>query len=213
MKNLIMKKVIFTSLISLMSLSLWSQQTIVIDGQINNNAGNSITVSIEFLDSLQRQLFTIISDTSGYYIDTVTITTPGPAVTGYATASITDCNSNLVYTTTTYSSNTAALTMNLNYCGTNPPSQCQALFSRTQALDSNRNLIPGHVIITDMSTGSNLQYLWDFGDSTTSTSKNPHHTYSGNGPYTLCLTVTDSNCTSTFCDFSICTSKWLNIFT
>lgn len=30
--------------------------------------------------------------------------------------------------------------------------------------------------------------------------KNPSHTYSGNGPYVLCLTVTDSNCISTYCD-------------
>ena len=41
--------------------------------------------------------------------------------------------------------------------------------------------------------GGPLQYLWDFGDSTTSTQANPTHTYSGTGirSFTVTLTVTD----------------------
>ena len=47
--------------------------------------------------------------------------------------------------------------------------------------------------------------LWDFGDGNTSTEMFPNHTYAGDGPYTLCLTVTlddpdnNSSCTVTFC--------------
>ncbi len=36
-------------------------------------------------------------------------------------------------------------------------------------------------------------YAWDFGDSNTSTDKNPVHTYAGKGNYTVGLTVTDAN--------------------
>lgn len=46
-----------------------------------------------------------------------------------------------------------------------------------------------------------VDYLWDFGDSTTSTLQYPTHTYAGAGPYQLCLTITDSSgCTDTHCD-------------
>lgn len=52
------------------------------------------------------------------------------------------------------------------------------------------------------STGSNLTYLWDFGDGNTSTQQYPSHTYNATGYYTVCLTVTDSTggCTHTYCD-------------
>lgn len=44
-------------------------------------------------------------------------------------------------------------------------------------------------------------YLWDFGDGSSSNQPNPTHTYSADGTYTVCVTVTDSiNCISTFCD-------------
>ena len=80
------------------------------------------------------------------------------------------------------------------------PPTCSALFSKAQAVDSNNNPVPGHLVITDQSTGSNLSYLWTFGDGDSSTAQNPTHTYAGNGPYVLCLTVSNSNCTDTYCD-------------
>ncbi|TVR38250.1 MAG: T9SS C-terminal target domain-containing protein [Cryomorphaceae bacterium] len=49
------------------------------------------------------------------------------------------------------------------------------------------------------------ELLWDFGDGNTSTDLFPIHTYSGDGPYLLCLTVTLDDpdnagfCTVTFC--------------
>jgi len=39
----------------------------------------------------------------------------------------------------------------------------------------------------------NYNYLWDFGDSTTSTEMTPSHGYSAAGSYTVTLTVTDGN--------------------
>jgi xanthomonalisin len=49
---------------------------------------------------------------------------------------------------------------------------------------------------TDSSTdtgGTINSYAWNFGDSTTSTTKSPVHTYSAAGTYTVTETVTDSN--------------------
>jgi PKD repeat protein len=60
------------------------------------------------------------------------------------------------------------------------------------------------IIIVNTASGSNLNYLWTFGDGSSSTLANPSHVYAGPGTYVVCLTVTDNNptftCTSTFCD-------------
>lgn len=48
---------------------------------------------------------------------------------------------------------------------------------------------PLKVVFTDKSTGSPTSWKWNFGDGTSSTSKNPTHTYSKAGKYTVTLTV------------------------
>jgi hypothetical protein len=58
------------------------------------------------------------------------------------------------------------------------------------------------VVFTDASTSSNpiISWMWNFGDSQTSTSQNPTHTYSTSGTYYVCLTMTDNHgCHSTSC--------------
>ena len=50
---------------------------------------------------------------------------------------------------------------------------------------------PLTVNFTDMSTGA-TSWQWDFGDTETSTAQNPSHTYTGEGFYTVTLTVTNS---------------------
>ncbi len=52
---------------------------------------------------------------------------------------------------------------------------------------------------------STTGYFWDFGDGTNSSLQFPNHTYTGTGPYYLCLTITDSAnagmlCTASYCD-------------
>ncbi|MCB0794076.1 MAG: PKD domain-containing protein, partial [Flavobacteriales bacterium] len=42
-------------------------------------------------------------------------------------------------------------------------------------------------------------YLWNFGDGSFSTMKNPAHTFAP-GTYAVCLTVQWANCSSSFCD-------------
>lgn len=57
------------------------------------------------------------------------------------------------------------------------------------------------LIVVNTSLGSNLSYLWDFGDGGTSTQAYPSHVYAGAGNYNVCLTVNDGQgCSSTFCD-------------
>ena len=58
-----------------------------------------------------------------------------------------------------------------------------------------------NVTVINSSVGSNLTYLWDFGDGDTSTQAYPSHVYATNGPFYLCLTIDDGNgCVDTYCD-------------
>ncbi|RMG54993.1 MAG: PKD domain-containing protein, partial [Bacteroidetes bacterium] len=60
---------------------------------------------------------------------------------------------------------------------------------------------PMDITFTDLSTGpaAITNWLWDFGDGTTSVQKSPTHTYGADGLYTVSLTVTDAHgCTNTF---------------
>jgi PKD repeat protein len=46
----------------------------------------------------------------------------------------------------------------------------------------------------DKSTGNITAWAWDFNDGGNSTAKNPTHTYSSNGNYTITLTITTPDC-------------------
>lgn len=52
-----------------------------------------------------------------------------------------------------------------------------------------------------ISTSTNLNYFWSFGDGTSSTLQNPTHTFPAYGFYQVCLTIYDTLCQSTFCDY------------
>ena len=75
------------------------------------------------------------------------------------------------------------------------PTQCSAGFVMYPDTSS------GNITVVNSSTGSNLTYLWSFGDGNTSTLQSPTHTYATSGPFYLCLTVDDgSSCNDTYCD-------------
>ncbi|MBL0043898.1 MAG: T9SS type A sorting domain-containing protein [Flavobacteriales bacterium] len=80
---------------------------------------------------------------------------------------------------------------------------CQANFWVLQAFGSDSLPIPYELWVWNLSSGGSgvFTYIWSFGDGTSSTDPYPTHTYSGNGPYVLCLTIADnSGCTSVHCD-------------
>lgn len=55
------------------------------------------------------------------------------------------------------------------------------------------------VSFTDLSSGSPTSWFWDFDDGAFSTSENPVHTYTTNGTYSVCLTVTGPGGVNTGC--------------
>lgn len=84
------------------------------------------------------------------------------------------------------------------------PNFCSAQYFAFQAYDSAGVIVPNTLNVVAMLVTptplSGISFLWDFGDGNTSTDPFPTHTYSGNGPYNLCVTIDDGNCTDTFCD-------------
>jgi len=59
----------------------------------------------------------------------------------------------------------------------------------------------GDVTVVNSSTGTNLTYLWSFGDGSTSTLQFPTYTYATSDNYYLCLTVDDgAGCVDMYCD-------------
>lgn len=69
------------------------------------------------------------------------------------------------------------------------------------------------IIVVNTATGSNLSYSWSFGDGSGSNQPYPQHTYVGPGTYVVCLTVTNNNCTSTYCDSIVVVNKVSTPFT
>jgi PKD repeat protein len=72
---------------------------------------------------------------------------------------------------------------------------CQASFTYT--------VTPSGVVqFTSTSTGGPTQFVWSFGDGSSGTGANPLHTYTSNGIYIVCLTVSNpgTTCQSTWCD-------------
>jgi len=62
--------------------------------------------------------------------------------------------------------------------------------------DSTSGSVPLTVSFTDSSSGSPASYYWDFGDGATSTTKNPVHTYTTEGTFTVKQTIEKNGQTS-----------------
>ena len=64
------------------------------------------------------------------------------------------------------------------------------------------------VDFTDMSSGNNLSFSWNFGDGNNSTLSNPAHSYSSVGTYTVCLiTTSETACIDKACTIITVTSS------
>ena len=80
--------------------------------------------------------------------------------------------------------------------------ECNAMFEVTQAMTEDSMPIAGSVWIYIYDFDESLSYAWDFGDEGTSEDPFPTWTYSTDGPYTICLTVSDplGSCSDTYCE-------------
>ncbi len=84
------------------------------------------------------------------------------------------------------------------YCSTitiGQTNSCDINFTYTSGLNYGVTFTP--IVPTET---TNIQYLWHFGDGTTSTNAIPTHTYNATGYYNVCLTVYSATTTCTYCD-------------
>ncbi|QQL50898.1 PKD-like domain-containing protein [Mucilaginibacter ginkgonis] len=63
--------------------------------------------------------------------------------------------------------------------------------------DSVINIPDYHFAFNDLSTGDPVSWKWNFGDGSTSTQRNPEHTYADTGLYKVTLTASNIYCDST----------------
>ncbi|MEI6575444.1 MAG: PKD domain-containing protein [Bacteroidota bacterium] len=78
--------------------------------------------------------------------------------------------------------------------GTSPP-PCTATF--TFVADS----LNSHIVhFFGVASSAVTSWTWSFGDGTSGTGADPHHTYATSGHYFVCLHVAGVNCQSAFCD-------------
>ena len=79
-------------------------------------------------------------------------------------------------------------------------SDCQAGASCEAAFEPQFTATPGHIEFANNSTYSGTaQFFWDYGNGNYSDSQGGNVQYETNGIYTVCLTITTDNCTSTLC--------------
>lgn len=79
---------------------------------------------------------------------------------------------------------------------------CNATFDVVQSASTDGDNLPGFVEIIIYDVNPNASYSWSFGDGGTSAYPLAFWTYDENGPYEVCLTVTDlsAGCSASFCD-------------
>ncbi len=75
----------------------------------------------------------------------------------------------------------------------NPGTTCHASFVILQ-------IAPFQFTVVNLSSGTNLNFNWDFGDATTSSQAYPSHYYNAIGSYNLCLNISNSTCSDMYCD-------------
>ena len=77
--------------------------------------------------------------------------------------------------------------------GGDPCDDFEACFTTT-VIDNN-----SFYFINCTAPGTNVQYLWNFGDGAVGTGANPDHNYAGPGTYEVCLTAYWGNCVDSTC--------------
>lgn len=189
----------------LFSINSFAQMTTVQGTVSNLPSGSPITVNALFLNNTGSiNNFSTVTDSSGFYsfsssdLDSL-LQFPNNMFMVFL---MQDCTGNPTHDTIFGTINLGSVeVMDLDYCPS-IPTTCSASFTLNQTDPITQAFTPNQAWLVNGSTGSNLTYTWDFGDGTTSTGlNNLTHTYTGNGPYILCLSVDDgAGCMDTFCD-------------
>ena len=176
-------------------------------GNLTNTNSAAINVSLTLTDvNGNITNATAVTNANGHYSHTFSTS---PTSQGTIYMEVLDCNSDSIFETKSYDLNINDSLVNFttaDYCPpVTPPTGCHAYFDVNQATTQTGTAVSGTLVVTDSSSASGpgvgLTHTWSFGDGNSGTGTQLTHTYAGNGPYVLCLTINDSlGCTDTYCD-------------
>lgn len=187
----------------LFSASSFAQMT-SIQGTVSNlPAGSPVAVSSTLTTPGGTPFsYSTFTDSSGFYsFSNLDIDSLMQFQANVFTVYLVDCNGDTLQDSVQGVINPGdVVTLDFDYCPS-VPAPCSASYTFSQTDPATQAFTPNQAWLVNGSTGTNLTYTWDFGDGTTGTGANISHSYTGNGPYTLCLTVDDgAGCMDTFCD-------------
>jgi PKD repeat protein len=162
-------------------------------------AGQTMVISVNSLYSDDYHNSKAVTDAKGFYSGKIQLK---PGMSDIAiTVSTYGFNDELITSTgNSYPNDQNSINLNFPLFGKHAR-ECAAMF-KTKATSINKLTF---AFMDDSHTFADtilFSYLWNFGDNTTSTKKNPIHTYKKPGLYTVCLHIENSNdslCSSTIC--------------
>ena len=177
------------------AFGLSAQSTFSVSGTVTDlSSGNPVPNHAVYItsDSLSGLNYSniVFTNSSGQYSDVISV-----SVSGNVNFMVGTFNCQNVWTTQTLSNQQGTVTSgvaNFSICAPGGGSSCNANFSM--------QINGSSVSFTNTSSQGNFSYSWNFGDGSTSNQFSPTHTYTSTGVYTVCLTISDSNCTDTYCD-------------
>lgn len=178
----------------------WQAGALTIQGTVTDSAnGQPVSGHPVYIESISNPQGgfqynnTVLTDPNGFYFDSIPTPPMGTAALVVYTY---DCMMKMQHVVV--NSNQTSATVDFQIC-TTPGQGCQAFFNWNP-----HNMNPKRIFFHDLSVGNISQWLWDFGDGTSSTQKNPQHIYQQAGVYEVCLTVSNNDsvnpCLSVFCD-------------
>ncbi len=123
------------------------------------------------------------TDSSGYFSFYADI----PVTKGVIQVSTVDCNNEIITRNLPFNALHTNLNTNFSICYNPTLAYCRSDF--VYVIDSQE---PGKVIFKQSALGKISNWIWDFGDGTTSVQPDPIHYYQNEGIYEVCLNVSDS---------------------
>lgn len=182
-----MKKILFTLIaMALMVLGTKAQTTIIIKGTTGNPvAGQTVWINYYGTPTTCNVQDTTITDSAGNFLYTLNLASG--CNFGYLYTDIVGCLNQ--YETDTFAhdstvKNNDTAYMNMVYCDS-----CQYKKAAFNVTSNGTSLFAS---FTNQSSPNFNSYLWRFGDGTTSTVRNPTHTYSSVGNRGVWLIATDT---------------------
>ncbi len=195
-------------LFTLAALSATAQKPafIILKGQVVNQqtgapaVNQALLIIVDSLGNYPGYSNKVVTDGAGFYSDQIPYL---PAITANSRftvkVSTISCDGQIAQAIGYFYPGSSGVTIDLKICNNTPPG-CVAKF-KFAPIKNDQMSYAFFNTSSGITDSSDIKYVWQFGDSTSSNEQNPVHTYLKPGLYYACLSISNSNnsCNSTFC--------------